>query len=585
MKTSIYCMIIFCGVIFLHPLYSNDAHGGDAHPESISKPDATAISSPDMEEAAADGNPFFAPPFDDTPVALVDDEPITKYDLSMALDRQGKEVSDDPGERDKEEYLAALDRLINSRLIVLEAKNIGLHETSEVTSQVENFKLATLQQELMQNHLQGLEPDPAEVEELYQKMSREVKLYSLVFPAGPEARRFLEEVKEGDFDQIAQRYLEEGKATVKKDENYVKIKDLRPEVGQEVYSMDIGGLSKIYRTDDGHLLYRLVDARFVEDPSVREEAAHLVNEKAKREKALEYSFALQDKYVTFDEELFEQLDFETDMEQLLKDKRVLAKAKQEDAPPFVVTVGDLAARIKAGFFHGADKAAKLKIINQRKKAILSNMIFMYTSELEARRLGLDETEDFQRKVEDFERSTIFSAFMNRVLLPEVKVTEEEIRAYYDEHIDEFSSSPMLRMKSLVFHNRQDAENALDKLRKGADYNWVSANAANLVAPDNEEVLPLDKNLLSLTALPEDLHELVHEAKKNDSLVYAPSEGNFFYLLLVEDVFPPESQPYEQVRNDAGQKVFNSKAEKVLDEWTMKLKEAYSVEILLNDPAQ
>ena len=98
-------------------------------------------------------------------------------------------------------------------------------------------------------------------------------------------------------------------------------------------------------------------------------------------------------------------------------------------------------------------------------------------------------------------------------------------------------------------------------------------------------MPLDKNLLSLTALPEDLHELVHEAKKNDSLVYAPSEGNFFYLVLVEDVFPPEAQPYEQARNDAGQKVFNSKVEKVLDEWTMKLKEAYTVQILLNDSAQ
>ncbi|MDW7771687.1 MAG: peptidyl-prolyl cis-trans isomerase [Desulfobulbaceae bacterium] len=590
MKNCFFSIIVFCGLIIL-PYYLNDAHGDDNLPEGAvvedlvkGKAQTEAVSLPGEEEFIPPGDSFFSPPYDDTPVAMVDDEPITKYDLSAALARQGKEMSDDPEER-KKEYLDVLDRLVNSRLIVLEAMNIGLHETREVTSQVESFKLAALQQELIQNHLHGLEPDPAEVEELYQKMSREVKLYSLVFPAGPEARRFLDEVKEGDFEQIAEKYIEEGRATEQEEEEYVKIKDLRPEVGQEVYSMDVGGLSKIYLTEDGYLLYKLVDARFVEDESVREKAVSLVTEKARTDKAREYGTALQEKYVTFDEELYEQLDFDADFEQLLQDKRVLARAKREDAPPFVVTVADLAARIKAGFFHGADKAAKLKIIDERKKVILSNMIFTYTSELEAQHLGLDQTEDFKRRVEDFERSTIFNAFMNRVLLPEVKVTEEEIRAYYDEHIDEFSSSPMLRMKSLVFNNRQDAESALDKLRKGADYNWVSANAANMVAPDTEGVLPLDRNLLSLTALPEDLHEAAEDAKKGDSLVYAPSEGDFFYLLLVEDFFPPESQPYEQARAEAGQKVFNIKVEKVLDEWVSKLKEAYAVQILLNDSGE
>jgi hypothetical protein len=224
----------------------------------------------------------------------------------------------------------------------------------------------------------------------------------------------------------------------------------------------------------------------------------------------------------------------------------------------------------------------LEIINERKKVVISNMIFTYTSELEARHLGLDQTEDFQRKVEDFERSTLFNTFMNRILLPEVKVTEVEIRAYYDQHVDEFSSSAMLRMKSLVFDNRQDAESALEKLRKGADFNWVSANAANLVAQDTKGVLPLNRNLLSLATLPEDLHEAAEGAKKGDSLVYAPSEGGFFYVLLVEDAFPPEPQSYEQARAEAGQQVFNSKVEKLLDEWVSKLKEAYDVRILLND---
>ena len=575
-------IFIFCSVILLQPFYSADAHAGDPGGKVESKEHSTP-SSTTGEEGVSPENIFFPPPYDDTPVALVDDEPITKYDLSVAIARQEEETSDHPEEMEKE-YLRILDRLITARLVVLEAKNIGLHETTEVTSQIEAYKRKQLQVDLIAKQLQGLEPDPAEVEEMYRNISREVKLYSLIFPVGPEARRFLEEVKDGNFDQLAKRYIAEGKAKEQKDEAYVKIKDLEPDVAEEAYSMKVGELSKIYLIKDSHLLYRLVDARFVEDPSVREEAVRKVSETTRSKKAMEYSFTLEDKYVTFDRDLYKQLDFQTDLEKLLQDKRVLVKAKKEN-DPFVITVANLAAEMKRSFFHGAEKAAKLNLINERKDAAISNMIFKYTSDLEARHLGLDQTEDFKRKVKDFEISVVFNAFMNKLILPEVKVTEEEIRAYYDEHIDEYSSPAMLQMKSLVFNTRQDAENALDKLRKGADYNWVSANAANLVAPDTAGVLPLDKNLLSLTSLPEDLQELARDAKKGTSLLYAPAEPNFFYVLLMENVFPPEPQPYEQARKEAGKKIYIRKSEELLAEYITKLKEEYPVKILLHAPVK
>lgn len=574
-------IFIFCSVILLQPLHSGYAHAGDPGAKAEAKVNSTP--SPATGEGASPENIFFPPPYDDTPVALVDDEPITKYDLSVAIAQQEEEISDRPEDMEKE-YLRILDRLITARLVVLEAKNIGLHETMEVTSQIDAYKRKQLQADLIAKHLQGLEPDPAEVEEIYRKISREVKLYSLIFPVGPEARRFLEEVKNGDFDQLAKRYIEEGKAKEQKDDTYVKIKDLEPDVAQEAYSMEVGGLSKIYLIKDAHLLYRLVDARFVEDPSVREEAVRKVYETTRNKKAMEYSFALEDKYVTFDKDLYKQLDFQTDLEKLLQDKRVLAKAKREN-DPFIITVADLAAEMKRSFFHGAEKAAKLNLINERKDFAISNMIFKYTSNLEARQLGLDQTEDFKKKIKDFEISAIFSAFMNKLILPEVKVTEEELRAYYDEHIDDYSSPAMLQMKSLVFNTRQDAENALDKLRKGADYNWVSANAANLAAPDTAGVLPLDKNLLSLTSLPEDLQELARDAKKGTSLLYVPAEPNFFYVLLMENVFPPEPQPYEQARAEVGKIIFNMNSEKLLAEYITKLKEEYPVKILLHDPGK
>ncbi len=385
-------------------------------------------------------------------------------------------------------------------------------------------------------------------------------------------------------DKLVKRSIAEKKAKVRKDEAYVKLSALQPEIAGEVFSMKVGALSKIYRIEDGYLVYRLVDTRFVEDPSAREEAVRRVTTNTRSQKAMDYSLALQNKYVTFDEDLFKQLDFDTDLEKLLQDKRILVKAKGKN-DSFIITVADLAAEMKKAFYHGADKAAKLKLINNRKEVVIQNKIFNYTSELEARHLGLDQTKEFKRKVADFEISTLFKAFMNKLILPKVKITEEELLAYYNEHIEEYSSPALLRMKSLVFNNRLDAESALDKLRKGADYNWVSANTANQVDPDTPGVLPLDKELLSLTSLPEDLQKLAGEVKKNDLLLYAPSTGDMYYAIMVEDVFPSKPQPFEDAKAEVRKKVFQLNTEKLLNEWIAKLKAVYPVQIFLRDPGQ
>lgn len=526
--------------------------------------------------------PLRSPHFVDTPVALVNEEPITLAELAGSLGSPSNSATTE-GEEESADYQGVLQRLINSMLIAQEARNIGLNETDSFRSQVKAFKIKTLQRELIRNHLEGLEPDPAEVEKVYKQISREVQLHVLTFESGAEAQRFLDELKEVDFDQLAEKYIEESKAKEEGGENYVKMKDLLPQVGQQVYAMEKGGVSNIFRTEKGFILFRLTDSRFVEDPSVEKEAIRIVLDSLRRQKAMEYSNSLSDKYVTFNEELYQHLDFDADFEELLQDERVLATVQGEE--PIIITVADLATRLQANFFHGADKAQKLKIINERKDSTISNMLFSYTSELEAHRLGFDQTKEYQRSVETFERATLFKAFMDKVVLPDVKLNAEEVRSYYDEHIDEYSSPAMLRMSSLVFHTRQGAESALDKLRKGADFKWVSANATGFVPPETKGLLPFDEKLLSLTSLPADLQETAGRAKKGESLLYAAPEGDYYYVLVIEQTFPPEPQPYAAARSAVARVVFDKKTQQLINEWTIKLKEFYPTQIFLTDRGQ
>lgn len=558
--------------------------GSDLLPGAAHKVGAADYSAPaEQEKMVSLKIPIFSPHFTETPVALVNDEPITMSELTEALGPLEEPDHEQIEVGAADDYQSVLQRLIRSKLIIQEAKNIGLDETSAFQSEIEGFRINTLLQELINNHLKGLEADPADVKDVYQQMSREVQLHTLTFETSADAQQFLDAAKDGDFDQLAELSIEEGKAKGAKDEHYVKIKDLKPQLGQQVYSMAVGGLSTIFRTEDGFLLFQLTDTRFVEDADVEKEAVKLVTDTHRKQKAMEYSNTLTEKYVTFDEALYDQLDFDQNFDQLKNDKRAVATVKGDE--PVTITVADLAAKVDVSLFHGADKAQKLQMLNKKKDIAITNMLFKITGVMEAQRLSLDKTAAFTKKMQDFEQSVLFSEFMQKVILPDVKLTPEEIRSYYEEHIDEYSSPAMLRINSLVFHAMQDAESALNKLHKGADFKWVSANSSGLVPPDSEGLLSFDEKLLSLSSLPEDLQENARGAKKGDSLLYAAPEGNYYYVLVLENVYPPEPKPFEKARDAVARTVYDDKAIQLLDEWTTKLKEVYATQIFLTDLEQ
>ena len=456
-----------------------------------------------------------------------------------------------------------------------------------------DFAKKTLLQELINNQMKDLVPDPGEVEKLYRQMSREVQIHTLIFKRAEDASELLDESTKGiDFEQLATRYIADGKATEENNAAFMKIKDLLPQVGEAVYTMKPGEVSKLFRAPKGFVLFQLRDVRFVADPEVREKARQIVYERLKKQRAREYSDELIEKHVTIDEALFDQLDFEQDVsdsvkeggkkpadfEKLLQDQRILATIRGGE--PGTITVADLAKELKAQFFHGIDKAIKSGNINKRKIIVFSNMLFKITGDLEARLLKLDHQPHFRYALQEFEQSTLFGAFVDKVVAPEVKIVEAEVRQVYEDHLDEYSSPVMLRIKSLVFSTRENAEHAFDRLHKGADFRWVSGNATGLVEKDSAGVLDFESNLLSLSTLPEGLQQLVKDPRQGDSFIYADPGGDLYYVLFLQQVFPPQVQPFDKVKASIARKLYNEKIKLAVDDWLAKLKDAYETKIFM-----
>jgi proteasome lid subunit RPN8/RPN11 len=339
-------------------------------------------------------------------------------------------------------------------------------------------------------------------------------------------------------------------------------------------------------------MFHVGAVRSYEDPELKEEARQKALEPAKRKVAREYAEYLAEKHSTVDERLLKKVNFDSkktgflslgkeepvDLKELEKDERVVATVHTD--PPFIVTIADLASAVQEVFYHGIETSAdRKKKLDDEKQVVLKNLLFKKTAVAEARILGFDQTDAYLDTMDEFVTSLLFDVFVKKVIAPDVEISEDEVREYFEANIEEYSTPTMFRMNAIVFNELEDAESALRKLRRRADFKWVSANSPGRVDEGNQEILDFDGALLTVTSLPEDLHERIEDTEQGDSLIYSDDKG-YHHVLVIKEVFPSKPQPYESIRAPVANAIFQQKLKLLIEDWAEKLKEAYETRIFV-----
>jgi hypothetical protein len=220
-------------------------------------------------------------------------------------------------------------------------------------------------------------------------------------------------------------------------------------------------------------------------------------------------------------------------------------------------------------------------MNASKTAALEATLSRRILNLEATRLGLDRSTEYRDRVRAYEEGLVFDAFVQKVIVPDSKMTEQEVRSHYEGHPADYSAPEMIRMRSLAFDGRAAAERAVRQLREGAEYGWLAANAEGQVPKGAAGVLAFDGRPVTLSSMPEGLRTVVAGARAGDVRLYADGEGRH-YVLAVQGVITPGPRPYEDVRDDIAKKLYAEKLKKNVDDYLAKLRAASSIEIHLRN---
>ncbi len=516
-------------------------------------------------------------------VASVNGEPITVGDLLRQIGTIHAGVAETKVHKPDTSEL--LNRVIQARLILQEARRIGLDALPEVTSKVEKLRIGLVKSALVREQVGGItEGDPLVVERLYRDAVRELSIDSLLFDREQDAASFSAAIKAGgDFRTLAQKAIGAGTARGGAGPQPMKPAELRPEIAKAIGSMKPGGISVPIRLTDGWTIVRLLDVRYPENREAREQARQDALEARKQARLDEYMEALRRRHTTVNRAILEGLDYGSGgagLEKLRVDERVVAQVKGGSP----VRVKDLTEAIEKKYYHGVDGAIERKRVKEDLPQILDRILVEGATLLEAKRLHLERTDDFKARLKEQTDGVLFEAFVTKVINPEVKLESAELKKHYDGHHDEYATPEMMRIESLAFRRYEDAQAALDRLRQGADTKWMRANADGQVGRDwSASVLEFKGDLVATAALPGGVRKAVAGARAGDCR-FSGEPGGPFYVLCVRQVVAAAPQPYDSVKSDIATKLFVQKRQAAVEDWAARLRAASTIEIFASGQA-
>ena len=519
--------------------------------------------------------PLFSPKFAKTPIAAVNDENIVVEDLMGAIGSMHEDMLEQTTTKRKN-YSELLNRLITSKLMAQEARNMELDQLKEVRSLVNDFEKTTLREQLITPMVKDLKADEKEVEKIYREQVREWKIKSIRFKKAADAKKMAQELKAGkSFDKLVEKAVKAGLAEGSTEAVFQPAQGLDPRIVRAVAVLKVGSVSPVIKLESGFALVSLEEVRFPEDPEARKQAETAALTKARKKVLDSYRNLLVKKYVKMNTQLFNKLDFEAPkpgFKKLLEDKRVIAEITGEKP----ITVGELADTIQGRFFHGVTRAIQEKEVNKLKSELLEVLLQRRVFEKEARVQGIDKTDEYLDTVRRYKESVYFGIFLEKVIKKDVTVNEAELTAYYNEHKKEYTYPEMIRMNGLTFTKLETAQAAIDKLKQGVDFKWLKETAeGQVVASDEENLLKFDGKLVATTSMPVDLRKILTGVQSGDFRVY-PAAANHYYALHIMEVIPPREKPYLEVRNEIGKVVYEENLKKTMEEWAKKLREASEI---------
>jgi parvulin-like peptidyl-prolyl isomerase len=264
-------------------------------------------------------------------------------------------------------------------------------------------------------------------------------------------------------------------------------------------------------------------------------------------------------------------------------KKVLAKVGDR-----VITLGEYAAALER-----MDSFERMRYQSpDRRKRLLDEMIEIELMSQEARRRGLDKTEETQERTRQILKDQLLDDLKKGTPAAN-DVPEAELHAYYDAHKDEFTDPERRRVSAIVLESSATAKTVLAKAQKANPTEWgalvdqystqrgarATPNSPPELAGDLGFVGPPGNQRGSSPRVPDPVREAVFKlAAVGDTVPTVIESEKKFYIVRVSGKTDARSRSFEEAQRAVRTAVVQAKVDEKEKALEKDLRQRFPVKV-------
>ncbi|MCL6583377.1 MAG: peptidyl-prolyl cis-trans isomerase [bacterium] len=400
---------------------------------------------------------------DKSVTAKIDYQRITEEELEEAL----RVVKESIPEALKDRLALKDDRLMNDliemKVLSREATKAGLENDREIRKEIERTKSEILARYFVKKYIdQQATPAEEKIERYYQEhkdafvIPEGILMSHIVVKRAKQAQEVMKLLQEGiSFEEVAKRnsicrcWKKGGK------HGWLSKGKIEPELEKTIYALEKGKISEIIPTGKNYQIVRILDKR---------ESQHISFEEAKKN--------------------IYSLSFAKRKDELVNRYYQEAKVKISQQVGILAWIGNKSItekEIAPIVDRETSKKEKERLREKWTRYLIEREVFAS----EARKVGLEHDPQVALELKIKSEQILANAFRRRFIIDKIKISNQEIKDYYQSHLEEFRAPLKIRVSYICANTGEEAENILRELKGGASFHKLatkkSSRASNLKA--------------------------------------------------------------------------------------------------------
>lgn len=104
-----------------------------------------------------------------------------------------------------------------------------------------------------------------------------------------------------------------------------------------------------------------------------------------------------------------------------------------------------------------------------KKELLDSMIVRELVLEQAKKDGIDTSEEVKKRMEDLKKRVVVEAFIRKKIEQDIKISDEDMKKFYEQNKDKFKSGEQVKASHILVKSEPAAKDILAQLKKGGNF--------------------------------------------------------------------------------------------------------------------